>query len=98
MADDRRQQVEALQVLLGFGDAVGQPRDRHADIGRHHAGARPQRLHRPIGVVPRLPQFGAVLGPRGPGELAAAAFPGDLVEILRLLGDLVLAAMKFEQQ
>ena len=63
MADDRRQQIEPLQIVLGLGDAIGQPRDRHADVGRHHAGAGPQRLHRPIGVMPRLPEFGAILGP-----------------------------------
>ena len=98
MADDRRQQIEALQIGLGFGDAIGQPRNRHADVGRHNAGAGTQRLHRPIGVVPRLPEPGAVLRLGGPGEIAAAAFVGDLAEILRLLGDLILAAVEFEQQ
>ena len=72
-------------------DAFGQPRDRHADVGRNDASAGAQRLHRPIGVVPRLPQPGAVLRPGGPGEVAAAAFGCDLLEVLRLLGDLDLA-------
>ena len=48
--------------------------------------------------MPRLPQPGAVLGPRGPGEIAAAALLGDLAEVLRLLGDLVFAAVEFQQQ
>ena len=80
MADDRRQQIEPLQIVLGLGDAIGEPRDRHADVGRDHAGAGAQRLHRPISVVPRLPEFCAVLGPGGPGEFAAAAFRGDLLK------------------
>ena len=46
----------------------------------------------------RLPELAAVLGSRGPAELAAAAFLGDLAEIPRLLGNLILAAVKFEQQ
>ena len=40
MADDRRQQIEPLQVVLGLGDAIGEPRDRHADVGRDHAARR----------------------------------------------------------
>ena len=48
--------------------------------------------------MPRLPEFCAVLRLGGPGEIAAAAFPGDLAEILGLLGHLDLAAMKFQQQ
>ena len=63
MADDRRHQVEALEILFGFGHAIGQPGNRHADIGRHHAGAGTQGLHRPIGIMARLPEPGAILGP-----------------------------------
>ena len=43
-------------------DAFGQPRDRHADIGGKGLRARPQAACRPIGVVPRLPEPGALLG------------------------------------
>ena len=34
MADDRRQQTVPLQIVLGLGHAIGEPRDRHADVGR----------------------------------------------------------------
>ena len=45
MADDRRQQA-ASAIVPRLGDALGQPRDRHADIrGPAHA-ARPQRQGR----------------------------------------------------
>src|SRR6266851_3672617 len=37
MTDNRRHQVEALQVRFGLGHAIGQPRNRHAHVGRHHA-------------------------------------------------------------
>src|SRR6266536_1875125 len=84
MTDDRRQEIEPLQIVLGLGDAIGEPRNRHADIRCYHARAGTQRLHRPIGIVPGLPEFGAVLGPGGPGEIAAAALLGDLGEIPRL--------------
>ena len=47
MADDRRGQKRACDVLLRFGDAFGQPRNRHADIGRPELRTLPQRL---IGV------------------------------------------------
>src|SRR6516164_6766393 len=98
MADDRRHQIELLQILFGFGDAVGEARDRHADVRRDNARAGTHGLHRPIGIVPRLPQFAAILRTRGPGEIAAAAFFGDLAEIPGLFGDLGLAAVEFEQQ
>ena len=98
MADDRRQQMKPFQIGFGLGDAIGKPRDRHADVGCKHARAGPQCLDRPIGVMPRLPELGAVLGPRGPGEIAAAALLGDLAEIPGLLGNFGLAAVKFKQQ
>ena len=39
MADDRRDQPVRRDVALGFGDAFGEPRERHADVG----GERPAR-------------------------------------------------------
>ena len=48
--------------------------------------------------MPRLPELGAILGSGGPGEIAATALLGDIAEIFRLLGDLVLAAVEFQQQ
>ena len=98
VTDDWREQAEPVEIVLGLGDAVGEPRDRHADVGRDHARAGPQRLDRPIGVVTRLPQLGAVLRLGGPRKIAAAAFFGDLAEIFRLLGDVGRGAMEFQQQ
>ena len=37
----------ASMSLLGLGDAFGEPRDRHADVGRHTPRAGPQRLAPP---------------------------------------------------
>src|SRR6185369_9249735 len=74
MAYDRRLKIEALQIGLGLGDTVCQPRNRDADIRGHHARPWTQCFHRPIAIVTRLPELGAVLGPCGPAEFAAAAF------------------------
>src|SRR3546814_1125584 len=41
MTDQRRVQAGRLQVLLGLDDALGQPRDRHADVGRPALAAGP---------------------------------------------------------
>ncbi len=45
MAEDRRDQIELGDVALRFGDAFGQPRDRHADVGGEQP-ARPGRRRR----------------------------------------------------
>ena len=37
----------AAMSRLGLGDAFGEPRDRHADVGRDRLRARPQRRGRP---------------------------------------------------
>ena len=52
----------------------------------------------PVGVVARLPQARAVLGPGRPLERAAAAFGGDGAEALGLLGDAGLAAVELDAQ
>ena len=51
VADHRHRQPERLDVAPGFGDAIGQARDRHADVAgtgpRSRAGApAPPRTHR----------------------------------------------------
>ena len=56
MADNRRDEPALGDVRLRLGDAFGEPRDRHADIGDEHLRAGTQRERRPVGVVPRLPQ------------------------------------------
>src|SRR6516162_7170666 len=87
MAQDRRNQAELGDLTLGCGDAVRQPRDRHAHIGgqRLRAGAQPPR--RPISVVPCLPQARAVLGLGRPFERTAGEIARNLAETLGLLGD-----------
>ncbi len=98
MADDRREYPAFLCIASGFGHAIGQPRDRHANIGRERARAGPQGLVRPIDVVTRLPQTAAILRLRRPLERAAAMRLGDLAEALRLLGNARLGAVEFEEQ
>src|SRR3569623_827284 len=73
MADDRRDQLEVFDVLLRLGHAIGKARDRHADIGRHRPRTGADRRRRPISIMTRLPQLGAVLRARGPLECTAAA-------------------------
>jgi hypothetical protein len=46
--------------------AIGQPRDRHADVGGERRASRACSLGRPVGVVARLPQPRALLGPASP--------------------------------
>ena len=61
VADDGANHRGLREVLAGLGDAFGEPRDRHADIGRGQPFG-PQRQRGIIRVVPRLPEFGALLG------------------------------------
>ena len=67
-------------------DAIGQPRNRHADVGGEASRARPQGRARPIGVVARLPELvrssGLVVQAKG-----AAVGRGDLGEAARLFRD-----------
>ena len=42
MADDRRDEPGSRDVALGLVDAFGEPRDRHADVGRERLRAGPQ--------------------------------------------------------
>ena len=47
MADDRRDEVARLDIALGVGDALRQPRNRYADV-RHDGGrAGSERLFAP---------------------------------------------------
>ena len=54
-------------------DAVGQARERHADVGGQRAAARPVGEHREVDVVPRLPEAAALLGLSSPTAKRAAA-------------------------
>ena len=68
MADDRRQQPLLLDVLAGLGDALRQPRDRHADVGRPGARAGPERHVGVVRVMACLPQRRALLGAGSPSR------------------------------
>src|SRR5438552_4499322 len=98
MADDRRDQAHFGDVGLGFGDAFGEPRNRHADIGRKPLGAGTQRQRRPVGVVPRLPELRPLLRDAGPPKRSPGLFLGDHAEGLGLFGDAGVAAVEFDEQ
>src|SRR3569623_79986 len=98
MAHDWLDQLEPLDVMLGLGHAIGEARDRHADIGGHRPRAGTNRRRCPIGIMARLPQPRAVLRARRPLKCPTPAILGDLRERRRLLGDLRFAAVKLQQQ
>src|SRR3546814_10022814 len=79
-------------------DALGEPRDRHADVGGPALGARLHREVGEVGVVARLPQLGAVLLAGRPVEVGAAVVPGDLADQRRLLPGAGLGAVELEEQ
>src|SRR5262245_3928046 len=56
MAHDGCDETRAADVGLGFEHALGQPRYGYANVGREHLFARPRGPHRPVGVVPGLPE------------------------------------------
>ena len=68
MADDGREKAGPLDVVARLGDASGKHGDRHADIGGDDLGAGAQTAHGPIGVMPRLPELGAILEALGPAN------------------------------
>ena len=98
MADDGRDQAKLREVRLSRLDAFGQPRNRHADVCREGARARPHGVDRPIGVMPRLPQLRALLRVGRPGERPAAIAARNLGETLGLLGDALLGAVELDEQ
>ncbi|SPC14782.1 hypothetical protein CO2235_220015 [Cupriavidus oxalaticus] len=98
VADDRAGQGGGVQVLLGFGHALGQARDRHAHVGGDRLAAGLELQHRKVGGMARVPQPAAVLGARGPLEALAAVLGGDLLHGLGLLAHAGLGAVEFEEQ
>ena len=77
MPDQRRDEEAAFEVLLGLENALGQPGDRHAHVGRPDLAARAQRLVGVGHVVARCPQMRALFLLGGPLELAAAVLGGN---------------------
>mmetsp|Transcript_6667 Transcript_6667/g.27788 ORF Transcript_6667/g.27788 Transcript_6667/m.27788 type:complete len:431 (+) Transcript_6667:1468-2760(+) len=98
MADDEIGQAGGLDLGDGGVDVLGQPRDRHAGVGRHRAAAGAHLQARQIGVVARGPQPGAGLGRGGPLEGLAAMVSRHRLHHGRLLGHAGLAAVELHQQ
>jgi hypothetical protein len=75
MADDAARAGPRAESAFGLEDALGQARDRHADIGREprQPGAAPRG---PVGVVARLPErlrsSGLVAQAKPPPPMSAA--------------------------
>src|SRR5262245_11362017 len=98
VAEDRRNQTAVGNVALRLGDARGELRDRHADVGRKRLRAGAQRPAGPIGVVAGLPELCAVLAAGGPVERPAAELARDLGEFLALLGHPGLTAVELDAE
>src|SRR3982074_1042705 len=62
MTHDRPEQAAAREIVLGRHDAIGEARNRHADVGWQHVGTRLEHHAGEGGVVPRLPEVRAFLG------------------------------------
>ncbi len=77
MADDRSGEAVLVGIAAGVGQAFGEPRDRHADIGDHGARAGPQTKTGIERVVAGMPEPAAVFRRLGPFEAAAAMLCGD---------------------
>src|ERR1700730_16102243 len=98
MAGERRGDRRLAEVGFRLGNAFGKPRDRHADIGGPALRPRAQRQRGVVGVVPRLPQLGAVLLRGRPAKTGPAELAGDLLYQRDLLGGAVDSAVKFKEQ
>src|SRR5258708_29049251 len=77
MTEDRRNQPGPRDILHGLADAIGQARDRHADVGRDVLGAGPEGEGGEVAVMPRLPEPAALLRPRRPREDTAPELARD---------------------
>src|SRR5215211_9069949 len=98
MPDDWSYQAHFVDIAPGLDYALGQPRDRYADVGRKPFGALAPVDHGPIGVVPRLPQTCALFWPGRPREWAPLELGGDFPEPFRLLGDRRFPAVKLKKR
>src|SRR5580693_2001257 len=96
MANDWCGQKGAGKVLLRFGDAFGQSRNRDADIGRPELCALAQRLISVDDIMARPPKLPAILRLGSPGKIGAAMLGGDHLDHPRLFRHADLAAVEFE--
>src|SRR5262249_18846852 len=87
VAEEGNGHRRAGYVLRGLDDALGEARDRHADVGRDGARPGPQLQAGEIRLVPRSPQAVALLGLGGPLEVHSAVLAGNVLHQLRLLLD-----------
>src|SRR5690606_16394983 len=76
----------------------GKARDRHADVGGDRPAAGAKLKPREVGVVARVPELRALLGPGGPHEVLAAVLPGDRLHRLGLLDDARRRAVELEEE
>src|SRR4051812_34040458 len=95
VANDWCEHLVLDNVTLRFGDAFGEPRQRHAYVGGEclRAGAQPDDC--PVGVVARLPEFRPLLSVGRPGEGPPTEIGRDFPKALRLLLHPRFGAMKF---
>ena len=85
-------------IRLGLEHALGEPRQRHAHVGREGLRTGTHADDGPVCVVARLPEFCAFLGIGRPGERTAAEIRRNLSEALRLFRDARRRAVEFEEQ
>ena len=97
VANDRGNQSRFGYIALCLLNAIGKPRNRHADVGGQRSCARSQQIGRPIDIVTSLPKARTVLRPRRPFEGATAKLMRNFVKALRLFLNRCGATMKFQK-
>ncbi len=98
VADDRRHEPRLLDVGPGQENALGQPRDRNADVRAQATGPGSQGQCRLVRPVPRLPQRAALRRIRSPVDVARAECTGELDHLGAELLDGGRRAMKLEEE
>ena len=98
MPGNRRGQARGVDVLPRSGDHLHQARDRHDGVGPDRGEAGAQGLRRPVGVVPCLPEAGALGRLRRPGEARGGVLRCQGFHGASLLDDASGAAMEPEQK
>src|SRR6185503_5367624 len=80
VADERRFNAGLLEIFLRLENAFGEVRDRHANVGRPRAGARPRCDGGVVGVMSRLPERIAILERGRPLEFLRAVLARDFFD------------------
>ena len=97
MAEKRHRREIVLHVLHCLVHALGEARNRHADVGRHGARARPDLQAGEVSIVARLPELVPLLGLGRPLEVVPAVLAGDRLHRLGLLDHRGLRAVELEE-